>query len=237
MITWDPAALAGSTTRGYGRLVDVDGNHENTSTAANRPAGTKGMPRSEREQSILNAAVDEFGQLGYAGASLSTIAANAGVSKPLIMNYFGSKEALYVQCVRRAGQNMVDRIETVLATDHPPLSKAAETLATIFDGLQPRPHDWNVLTDRTTTPGGAAYETAQHYRDLINAQGARGVANFVDKTRLENEDAAVLTEIWISIVTALVRWWLRHPEQTAADMTQRSYRILSAITSPDVLHP
>ena len=59
--------------------------------------GTKGVPRADREQQILDAAVAEFGERGYAHASMAAIAQRAGMSKPLVYEYFGSKEGLYLR--------------------------------------------------------------------------------------------------------------------------------------------
>ncbi|MGO0577741.1 TetR family transcriptional regulator [Ornithinimicrobium panacihumi] len=47
---------------------------------------------------ILLAAVDLFGRHGVKGTSLKTIAVAAGVSPPLIVHHYGSKEALRVAC-------------------------------------------------------------------------------------------------------------------------------------------
>ncbi|MEV8377357.1 TetR family transcriptional regulator [Kribbella sp. NPDC056861] len=46
-------------------------------------------------QQLLDAAVIEFGALGFSGARVSAIADRAGVNKQLISYYFGGKEGLY----------------------------------------------------------------------------------------------------------------------------------------------
>lgn len=194
--------------------------------------GTKGVPRAQREQLILDAATEEFGQDGYAGAALSAVAARAGVSKPMVLSYFGSKDGLYVACIERAGVNLIDRIEQVLAAGGAPLDMARDTLAAIFTALRPRPHDWNVVNDRTVPPGSAAHEAARRIRGTIADQAARGVARLADLRALDDaDDLAVLADIWMSAVTAMVNWWLNHPDSTAEDMTRRSERILTAIAN------
>ena len=90
-----------------------------TRVEESRAVGTKGVPRPHREQLILDAAAEEFGRYGYAGAALSRVAAGAGVSKPLVLSYFGSKDGLYVACIERAGANLIDRIEQVLSAGQP----------------------------------------------------------------------------------------------------------------------
>lgn len=56
--------------------------------------------RSKR--SILDAALVEFSDNGYAGARIDNIAKNAGVSKPMIYSYYGDKDTLYAAALREA---------------------------------------------------------------------------------------------------------------------------------------
>jgi TetR/AcrR family transcriptional regulator len=44
---------------------------------------------------ILDAALDEFAERGFAGARVESIARRAGLNKQLISHHFGGKEALY----------------------------------------------------------------------------------------------------------------------------------------------
>ena len=44
---------------------------------------------------ILDAALEEFAAAGFAGVTLDRIAAAAGLSKPNLLYYFASKEAIY----------------------------------------------------------------------------------------------------------------------------------------------
>ena len=200
---------------------------------AGRSRGTSKLPRARREELLLDAAAEEFGALGHAGASLGRIADRAGVSKALVLTYFGSKDGLYAACVARAGHNLITRIEPVLATPPDrPREVALATLAAIFSGLEPRPHDWNLLNDRSVPPGEGA-QVLQRMRQTIADQASRGVAGLNETALLDDaDDVALLTEVWMSTVTAVVNWWLRHPDRTAAEMTTRCDRVLTAITTP-----
>jgi AcrR family transcriptional regulator len=193
-------------------------------------AGTKGVPRAEREQQILDVATDEFGTSGYAGISINAVAAKAGISKPLIYGYFKTKDGLYIACVERAGATLVGAIEDVLVSNEPTLQLASETLRAVFEALAPRPNDWNVIFDRTVPKTGAAADAARRVVAQIGEQASRGVASFLTAGGLDDElDISALTEVWVSSVTALVNWWLRHPDQTAEQMAARSGRILAAL--------
>ena len=68
------------------------------------------MPRSLREQLILEVAGQVFAEGGYERASMDRIADLAGVSKPMLYAYFGSKEGLYVAYIERTGGELVQRL-------------------------------------------------------------------------------------------------------------------------------
>ena len=51
---------------------------------------------------ILHAALQEFSEVGHSGARVDRIAARAGVSKPMIYDYFGDKDAVYAAALREA---------------------------------------------------------------------------------------------------------------------------------------
>jgi AcrR family transcriptional regulator len=66
------------------------------------PSGDKRKRDPERtRERILDAAVTEFGEHGFAGARTSAIAARAGVNQQLISYYFDGKEGLYRALQRR----------------------------------------------------------------------------------------------------------------------------------------
>ena len=73
----------------------------------------------ETRQRILDGAARMFCQDGYEGASMSNIAAQAGVSKGTLYNYFVSKEALFAAYIEAScNMRMARLFEGVAETDH-----------------------------------------------------------------------------------------------------------------------
>jgi AcrR family transcriptional regulator len=70
-------------------------------------------PKSERIRTILNAALEEFFEQGFAAAKLDVIAERAGVGKGTVYLYFDSKEALFEEAVRNVIVPVIERIEAV----------------------------------------------------------------------------------------------------------------------------
>lgn len=64
----------------------------------------------EKQNKIIDAALACFGTNGYKKASISDIAAAAGVSKALIFHYFGTKKALYLYLIEICGGILTNEI-------------------------------------------------------------------------------------------------------------------------------
>ncbi|MGS0891711.1 CerR family C-terminal domain-containing protein [Burkholderia stagnalis] len=90
-----------------------------------RRTSTGGYARGdETRQRIIAAALDLFGERGFAGASTREIAARAGVNAPALQYYFENKEGVYRACIEtiaEAGWEMfgpaVEHARAALATD------------------------------------------------------------------------------------------------------------------------
>ncbi len=69
-----------------------------TSPSAVRPRQTPGSRQSadDRRGQVLEAALREFAELGYHGASTAAIARRAGISQPYIYALFPSKQVLFL---------------------------------------------------------------------------------------------------------------------------------------------
>src|SRR5664279_6632587 len=107
-------------------------------------AGTKGVPRLDRETQILQIASFAFGTDGYAATSVADIADRSGISKPLVYNYFGSKDGLFLACIEHAGTLLAEEIERVARFDALGIQRGVNTLAAMFDLLESQRHLWRI---------------------------------------------------------------------------------------------
>src|SRR3982074_56633 len=89
------------------------------------PPPAKRMPRPERELQMLEVAGRSFAARGFHAVSMDGIAEQAGISKPMLYHYFGSKEGLYVAYVRDEGRTLLAGMRD--ATD--PSASPADRLA------------------------------------------------------------------------------------------------------------
>jgi len=201
-------------------------------------AGTKGVPRADREAQILRVASEIFGTEGYAGTSVAAVAASAGISKPLVYQYFGSKEGLFSACLHLSKEMMIGEMERVAEGDSVGLERGLLTLQGIFRTLEPQPWLWRLFFDASAPRVGEVAEELAGYTQRITELALEGVGELMHLTGDDDElDVSAMTHVWISIVDALVNWWLDHPGQSAEEMTQRCVRLFMSITKADMPAP
>lgn len=136
-------------------------------------APRKRMPRAQREAQILTVAEQVFAECGYQATTMDDIAERVGVTKPLIYDYFGSKDGLLIACVDKARAELADATEAALrALPHDaPLEDVMRTgIATFFDFI-----DHHALAFR-----------------LIHHENAAAVSTGTDIERIRTQQSGII---------------------------------------------
>ncbi len=194
--------------------------------------GTKGVPRPERERQIVAAAVEEFAANGYAGASVAAVAARAGISKPLIYQYFGSKDGLFLAALHDVAGPMLERLEVAWSQEDDSVLSRVATLGAVFESLEPQRVAWKMLFDDSMPDGGPIADAAWEYRGRTLQVTVSGSERFLAARGIHDDlDTSALGAVWMGLVNSLVMWWLEHPEVTAAQMTERCARLMAAVVT------
>lgn len=80
---------------------------------------SRDVSATARRNAILEAALDVFGEHGYAGARLEDVAARAGVAKGTIYLHFSDKRTLFIELVRSAAAPIFEKIGELSRLDAP----------------------------------------------------------------------------------------------------------------------
>lgn len=204
-----------------------------SATTSRTNAGTKGVPRAEREAQILDAAALAFGTDGFAATNVADVARAAGISKPLVYAYFGSKEGLYAACLDRAGTLLGDEIERIAREGAVGIERGLRTLAGMFAVLEDRRHVWRLLHDRTAPVTSEVAGVVVGHTARVDALAHEGVSELLALAGIDDAlDVSAMTATWLGIVDSLMGWWVEHPEQTADDMVERVTRLVGALFAP-----
>lgn len=201
-----------------------------SSPAPSSTAGTKGVPRAERERQIVEVASVAFGTDGFAATNVASVARTAGISKPLVYQYFGSKEGLYAACLDAAGELLGDEIERIAGSGAVGIERGVRTLDGMFAVLEDRRHVWRLLHDATAPSTGEVDRIRRSHTDRIEALAHEGVSELLALAGLEDPmDVSAMTATWLGIVDSLMDWWVAHPQESAEQMVQRVGRLVVAL--------
>ena len=205
-----------------------------TSAPTLRPkrAGTKGVARADREEQILEVASRVFGTQGFGSTGIQEIAEHAGISKPLIYTYFGSKEGLFEACLNSAGTLIADDIDRTAASGEIGFARAVITLDGVFRMLEGRPWIWRLFFDPTRPQTAEIDAAIERYTGRLARRAEEGIAELLQFVGNGDPlDHSALLAVWTAIFDGLITWWLEHPDVSAAEMTERSRRIAAAVAA------
>jgi len=169
-------------------------------------------------EQTLEAAHGLFAERGYAAVKMDEIAAAVGVTKPLLYNYFGNKERLYIACMERAGDSLTATIAAAVGATVSPGDALGAGVRAFFSFLDSDRAAWAVLFDETLPRGGEVADRVADYRGRIvelvsGSMLAQLPQEKRDTARIEIE---ALSTALLGAAEALARWWLR-TEEIGAD--------------------
>ncbi|WP_176968685.1 TetR/AcrR family transcriptional regulator [Amycolatopsis xylanica] len=184
------------------------------------------MPRAERERQMIETAEAVFAERGYSAASMDDIAERVGVSKPMLYEYFNSKEGLLLACIRqsRAALREVTAQATSGATS--PEDALHRGLLAFFVFIRERRQAWSLLRHEMALIGTPAAdeieETRRQQTDLIATLMAE---HFDADSGLQAEASA---EFVVGACERLAIWCERHDDVTPEAATRYAMDILWA---------
>ncbi len=180
------------------------------------------LPRAERMEQTVAAAHGLFAERGYAAVTMDGVAAAVGVTKPLLYNYFGNKEQLYLAVLERAGDGLLDTVVAAVGETSNPAEALSLGLHAFFDFVDQDRAAWAVLFDETLPAGGEIAERVGGYRTrLCDLIATSLLAQLPERSRerARTEVEALSTAV-MGAAEALVRWWLRTGAMPAADAAE-----------------
>jgi TetR/AcrR family transcriptional regulator, repressor for neighboring sulfatase len=138
----------------------------------------------EARELILDTAQALIARTGPDGLRLQDIAAEAGISHPLILHHFGSRAGLVRALARRATAALRDRL--IAATAAPDYS-FEQQIDRVFDGLRDGLAQLLVWLAATEPDGSESGETML-MREIIDTLHARRIAAAPPATMVSRED-------------------------------------------------
>jgi len=180
------------------------------------------MPRADRERQMVAVAGEEFAARGYTAASMDEIAERVGVSKPMLYEYFGSKEGLLVACIRNARAELLRVTSAAALRETTPEEMLRCGLVAYFEFVRSQGKAWALLRTEAAVASPSAAEEIEAGRaqqtDLISSTMA------IYAPGLPPDNLQATAEIIVGGCERLAHWCDHHPEVTseqAAELVMR----------------
>ncbi len=179
-------------------------------------AGTKRVPRREREEQILDAAARIFSERGYQDASMDEIAGSVGVTKPLVYAYFDSKEGLYQRVAARSASQLYEAVNAAVSGAPTPELALWKGIVAFFDWVEVHGGNWVVLGRENAIAAPALAGDAASARERmleLNRRLFRAVGERSGLGAQALELSEPHADAFVAASEAYARWWLAHPKE------------------------
>jgi len=179
------------------------------------------MPRAQREEQILRVAEEVFAERGFHATTMEDIAELVGVTKPLIYEYFGSKEGLLSACITSARTQL--RLATEAAWlgvgDDAPLEVVFRAgVAAFFTFIDEHASAFLLIQQE----GAVATQASPLIESIREQQSAATMATFRAAPALAGVPDRLLegyVEVIIGACERVAVWRSRRPDVSARDAT------------------
>jgi AcrR family transcriptional regulator len=175
--------------------------------------------RDARRESLL-AAADAVVQRDGASASMATIAAEAGITKPILYRHFGDKSGLYAALAERHTDRLLDALVDALTEGGTARDRVERTIGTYLSVIEREPQVYRFLVDSEE-----AVHAAGPVRGFLRRLQELLAAGIAHELRLGEDD--LRPGIWAAGIVGMVqaagdRWLALHDcsrEALAAQLT------------------
>ncbi len=179
---------------------------------------------AERMPQILAAALEEFAERGYAGASMAATAARAGVTKGLIYHYFPGKADLFKAVVRSCVQPVFSEAERLIAAFQGPRAELLRGLIELAYSRVATERRERILFKLILAEADRFPELAALYNAEVLSRALALVGNVLragvasGEFRPEAADAAGLAPVLMAPAIMASIWQMMLGEERAPDL-------------------
>ena len=173
--------------------------------------GEAGARADARRDQLLEAA-DRVVQRAGSAASMNVIAAEAGITKPILYRHFGDKGGLYRALAERYTDQLLTRLRAALATRGGLRARTRATVDAYLASVEERPTVYRFLVERAAVEEPIVRGQVQGFLRRFGDELAAGLGSEPQLNGIDTTRAVVWAHATAGMVQATGDWWLDHPE-------------------------
>ena len=185
-----------------------------------------GQQRSadQRRRELLEAA-DRVVLRDGPQASMNAIAAEAGITKPILYRHFGDKSGLYRALAKRHTDALLHALREAVDAPSERRERVEATLDTYLAAIEARPQVYRFLMHpaEDSQPSEAGFDVGRHSAPLLRRLGEELAMVIYDRVDL-GPDSEQLARVWghgiVGMMHAAGDWWLGERECSRAELVR-----------------
>jgi len=166
---------------------------------------------TDRREQLLEAA-DRVVRRDGSAASMNSIAAEAGITKPILYRHFGDKGGLYRALAARYVDDLLVRLRAALLTRGGLAARSRATIDAYLSMVGEQPQVYRFLMERAAVEEPGVRGEVQGFVRRFGDELAGGIQAEPALVHIDEERALVWAHGIAGMVQAAGDWWLDHPE-------------------------
>ncbi|GGZ87084.1 TetR family transcriptional regulator [Streptomyces echinoruber] len=169
---------------------------------------------AERRRRELLEAADRVVLRDGPQASMNAIAAEAGITKPILYRHFGDKGGLYAALAKRHTDALLDSLRAALDAPADRRERVESTLDTYLAAIEARPQVYRFLmhpAEGSAAQGDQGFDVGKHSAPLLRRMGEE-LAQVIEERLDLGPDTRRLARVWghgiVGMMHAAGDWWL-----------------------------
>ena len=183
--------------------------------------------RARRRREFVDAALRVLDVQGP-DLPMDAVAAEAGVTKPVLYRYFQDKSALVDALAERGSETLLDRLLPAIRAGCPALSRVRDAVGAYFAVIDEHPNLYWLLAREAKADSGGGPGSIQQNKEFIATALTAVLGDYLRAYGLDSGGA----EPWAHGMTGLVQstgeWWLQRRSMSRATVVEYVTQIIWA---------
>jgi AcrR family transcriptional regulator len=185
-----------------------------------------GPSKQQRYEELLDAAAKVFAANGYPASTIQQIAAELQITSAALYYYVDSKEDLFYEICRRAGEQLLLMLHEVIALDVPPERKLEQFMHRHLQVIVGNKPVFEVLVlQRSQIPPNRREALVADERNYVHTI-VRLLQEY-EPGRLAVDDLNVVALALLAMLNGVLRWYRPEGKLTLDEIADRNYRIFT----------
>jgi len=173
------------------------------------------MPRPQRREQLLDAALGLIDAHGFGGLTMEGVAREAKIAKTVVYELFENREALLRALLEREqGRALADVAAAIPASlDGEPLDLLMGSLSTVLEAVRRHPDTWRLILLPAEGTPPAVRKSVDRHRDMLVRQIEPMVGWGVGRLGLGRLEPELTAETILALFENAIRLTITKPDQ------------------------